>query len=171
MIVEVDESKFAKRKYNRGRATVMKEWVLGGRERGPNGRMFAVVVSKRDADTMRRVLSTFIARGSIIYSDCWRAYNFIDDDNRFMGHRTVNHSIEFVGEDGVHTNTIEGQWNGIKLRIKPQQRKVSVLGECLFEQIWRRKHINDDLWEAFMILLKDLDWEDTEEQDHTINIK
>ena len=65
----------------------------------------------------------FIKPCSIIHSDCWRAYNQIKhpDPNftyaRFdmdYLHKTVNHSIQYKAPDGIHTNTIEGTWFGLK---------------------------------------------------------
>ena len=41
-VVEIDEAKFGKRKYNRGRL-IEGRWVLGGIERG-TGRMFLKIV-------------------------------------------------------------------------------------------------------------------------------
>ena len=49
-IVEVDESKFGKRKYNRGRR-VEGQWVFGGIERGSK-RCFVVTVGDRSAATL-----------------------------------------------------------------------------------------------------------------------
>ncbi|XP_046577408.1 E3 ubiquitin-protein ligase SHPRH-like [Haliotis rubra] len=52
--VEIDESKFGKRKFHRGRR-VDGVWVFGGIEKESN-RMFLEVVEKRDADTLLSVL-------------------------------------------------------------------------------------------------------------------
>ena len=48
--VEIDENKFGKRKYNRGRA-VDGHWVFGGMERG-SGDSFLVEVAQRNATTL-----------------------------------------------------------------------------------------------------------------------
>ena len=53
-IVEIDESKFGKRKYHRGHA-VEGQWVFGGIQRD-NGRCFLVPVETRDAATLLDVL-------------------------------------------------------------------------------------------------------------------
>jgi hypothetical protein len=45
VVVEIDESKFGRRKYHRGRA-VDGQWVFGGYERG-TGRVFMVAVEDR----------------------------------------------------------------------------------------------------------------------------
>jgi hypothetical protein len=53
----------------------------------------------------------FIKPGMTIISDCWGAYNGIGED---MGlqyvHHAVNHSKEFVDEDGNHTNNMKASW-------------------------------------------------------------
>ena len=43
---------------------------------------------------------------SIIISDCWKGY--INLRKYGYTHETVNHSKEFVNEEGAHTNKIEG---------------------------------------------------------------
>ncbi|KAF8771725.1 hypothetical protein HNY73_019105 [Argiope bruennichi] len=72
VIVEIDESKFGKRKYN---------------------------------------------RGSIVLSDCWKAYNPLTAEGYV--HHTVYHPKNFKDPiTGVHTNSIEGTWSGIKSKMK-----------------------------------------------------
>lgn len=67
------------------------------------------VVPRRDAQTLTEVIRQFIRPGSLIYSDMWRAYNGLpDEEGMNWVHEVVNHSIEFVTDEGVHTNTIEG---------------------------------------------------------------
>ena len=69
-VVEIDESKFGKRKYNRGHR-VEGVWVIGGVERSDNRLMFAEVVEQRDAATLLDVISRHVAAGSIVHTDLW----------------------------------------------------------------------------------------------------
>jgi ISXO2-like transposase domain len=66
-IVEIDESKFGKRKYNRGHR-VEGQWVFGAYERG-SGLTFMVPVEKRDRDTLLHIIHKWIKPGTTIYSD------------------------------------------------------------------------------------------------------
>ena len=73
--VEIDESKFGNRKYNRGRQ-VEGHWVFGGTER-ITGECFLVEVDHRDAATLLPLIQKHIRPGSIIYSNEWKAYSRI----------------------------------------------------------------------------------------------
>ena len=64
--VEIDESKFGKRKYNRGRQ-VDGHWVFGGIER-VSGECF-LEVQQRGANTLFPLIAQYIRPGSIVYSD------------------------------------------------------------------------------------------------------
>ena len=70
--VEIDESKFGKRKYNRGRV-VDGHWVFGGMERGSRD-SFMVEVPRRDAATFP-IIATHVRPGTIVYSDESAAYS------------------------------------------------------------------------------------------------
>lgn len=108
IVVEIDESKFGKRKYHRGHH-VEGVWVIGGVEKTDERKAFLVVVPVRNAATLTQVICRYIKPGSKIYSDCWRAYDGLEDiEGMDYIHQVVNHSVEFVTNDGVHTNTIEG---------------------------------------------------------------
>lgn len=57
------------------------------------------------------------APGSVNYVDCRREYRDCDLTENGVNHDTVNHSVHFVDpETGVHTNTVVGTWNGIKIQ-------------------------------------------------------
>ena len=71
--VEIDESKFGKRKYNCGRV-VDEHWVFGEIERG-SGKCFLVEVEKRDAATLLPLISQHVRLGSTVLSDEWSPYN------------------------------------------------------------------------------------------------
>jgi len=67
-IVEIDESKFGKRKYNRGHH-VEGQWVFGGVERS-SGRTFLVAVHDRSEKTLICLIKEWIEPGATIISDC-----------------------------------------------------------------------------------------------------
>ncbi|CEF59298.1 Transposase, ISXO2-like domain-containing protein [Strongyloides ratti] len=91
--------------------------IKGGVEKTAERRVFAVPVEKRDSETLLEVIKKHVKPGSIIHTDFWQGYERIEDILRFK-HYTVNHGVNFKDpETGVHTNTIEGTWNGFKLLI------------------------------------------------------
>jgi hypothetical protein len=154
IVVEIDESKFGKRKYNRGHS-VEGMWVLGGVERTAAKKTFLQVVPDRSAETLLSVIADHVAEGSIIMTDLWRGYSGLTDLLGFP-HLTVNHNLEFVNkETGCCTNTIEGIWNGVKLSIAPRQRTAKIAPGCLLEYIWRIKH-KTDIWGAFIQALRNV---------------
>jgi len=111
-----------------------------------------VVVQDRSEDTLLSLIQENIHPGSIIYSDLWKGYANIRT-KLGMEHGTVNHSANFKDQEtGVHTNTIEGTWNGFKLAIPARNRVQEKLGERLWAEIWRKN--KDDLWEGFLACLR-----------------
>jgi hypothetical protein len=94
--VEINESKFGKKysgillvlsffsykythlyigKYNLGKL-VNGVWVFCGVERG-TGRCFLVNVQDRSATTLLAIIKEWIKPGTVIISDCWKAYDNI----------------------------------------------------------------------------------------------
>jgi ISXO2-like transposase domain len=147
VIVEIDESKFQSRKGEDG------IWVIGGVERTNDKKCFFEVVKQRDARTIDRIVNRHVKRGSIIITDMWRGYGNLRLNVRYR-HIRVNHGENFVDPvTGAHTNTIEGTWNGIKLKIQPRNRDERFINEHLLEFIWRRKN-RDHLWEGFLDALR-----------------
>ena len=156
IIVEIDESKFGKRKYNRGHI-VEGAWIFGGVERTPERKVFLVHVPDRSAQTLLQSIERHVLPGSIIYSDLWRAYNGIEEQLG-LRHFTVNHSINFVDpETGIHTNTIEGTWSGIKRKVPACKRVGSCITLHLLEFVWRRKYSNN-IWDGFIKALKEIEY-------------
>ena len=113
-IVEIDESKFGKRKYNVGRL-IDGQWVFGGFCRNTR-KSFMVPVRNRDRDTLLAIVKDRILPGTTIISDCWKAYECLESEG--FKHLKVNHSYNFVDpETAAHTNTIERQWRELKRRV------------------------------------------------------
>jgi len=157
IIVEVDESKFGKRKNHRGHH-VEGAWVVGGIERTPERKFFVRVVERRDFETLVDVLADHLLPGTILHTDCWKGYLGIDEKLQ-VEHRTVNHSRFFADpESGVHTNSIEGKWAALKRKITLRGRDKGQLPSYLFEQIWRGRN-EQSLWEGFLRALKDVYFE------------
>ena len=157
VVVELDESKFGKRKQHRGHS-VEGVWVLGGVERTPERRVFLAAVPDRSMATLEGIISKHVYPGSIVYTDLWKAYSQLENHFNYE-HRSVNHTLHFVDPiTGVHTNTIEGTWAGIKLGIPRRNRVDAEMDEHLFEFIWRRTNSNN-LWAGFLHALKDVAYE------------
>jgi transposase-like protein len=151
IVVEIDEAKFGKRKYHRGHK-VEGVWVVGGVERTAEKKIFVKVVRDRSSEILSQIILEHVKNGSVVFSDMWKGYN----DLKRLGfiHKTVNHSKNFKDpETGVHTNTIEGTWNGIKLGIPPRNRNKDSVSGHLIEFVWRRKN-EANLWNGLLNALK-----------------
>lgn len=152
IIVEIDESKIAKRKHNRGHA-VDGAWVVGGVERTEQRGFFVEPVADRSAETLRDIIQRHVRPGSIVYTDLWRGYCNLGELG--VTHQTVNHSVHFRDPvTGVHTNTIEGTWAGLKAKIPPRNRTREGVEDHLLEFIWRRRNA-ERLWTSFLDALRD----------------
>ena len=147
-VVEIDESKFGKRKYNRGR---MREgqWVLGGVERGTD-KVFMQIVPSRDAATLLPIITANVEPGTEIHTDEWRSYATLNVQGYV--HNSVNHSIQFVNPaNGAHTQSIECTWAHAKKKYKRMHGTSKPLfATYLIEFIWRRKIGKDTPFAMFL---------------------
>ena len=151
VIVEIDESKLGKRKYNRGHR-VNGVWILVGVEKTPERRMFIESIADRSAATILEVISRHVRVGSRIRTDCWKGY--LNLPTLGMSHETVNHSMHFRDPaTGVNTNTVEGNNNGIKMAIAPRNRTTESIDDFLPVLVWRRLH-EPHIWRDFLLALK-----------------
>jgi len=153
IVVEIDESKFGKRKCNRG-CRVRANWVIGMVERTEQRRCVMVVVEKRDQSVCTAVVKKHVKPGSMIFSDKWPGCNPIKKiPDKGHDHRTLCHKDDFtkLEEDGslTHTQTIEGTWGAQKKAIPVHKRNGAELQDCLDEFMWRRANAGD-LWSAMV---------------------
>ncbi|XP_067652209.1 uncharacterized protein [Haliotis asinina] len=152
--VEIDESKFGKRKYHRGKR-VDGVWVLGGIER-ESRQVFLTSLPDRSADTLIPIIEKYVAKGTTIITDCWKAYSKLGQ----LGytHLTVNHSEHFKDpETGAHTNTIESTWRAVKNTGLPASGTTKALYDSYFvEYIFRKKYLSgaEDKYLAFLEAVK-----------------
>ena len=118
--VEIDESKFGRRKYHRG-YPVKGQWVFGGLERD-SGRTFLVPVPDRTADTLVTTIHDWIEPGTTVISCDWGAYHNLGSQG--STHCTANHSIQFVNpHTGAHTITIKSMSRSVKVVLGQYNRR------------------------------------------------
>ena len=143
--VEIDESKFGKRKFWRGHK-VEGVWVFGALEK-EMGCVFMQTVEKRDAQTLISLLEKWLLLKTTVISDCWKVYNNMQNFYRLK----VNHSVKFVDEStGAHTNAIESSWRHAESFSSHGQKKEHVPGNLaryMFQKSCRAN--NTDPTEAF----------------------
>ena len=113
VIVEVDESKFSRRKYNKGHHMARKKWVFGGMGRTPESN------DDRSAETMNKVMKPYIAPTSN------HSKNYINP------------------VDDTCTNKIEGHWGFLKGQIIKRQRTDEQLNDLLLEEVWMHQNKNN----------------------------
>lgn len=132
-IVQVDEALIGRRKYNRGRL-VPGTWVVGLIDK--DGAIRLEVAPRRDAGTLQDIIERHAEPGSIIHTDGWKGY--IGTTDKGFQHRTVNHSEEFVAEDGTHTQRIESQWRALRRYFHQGGKRHDSIPTVLAEYTWRR---------------------------------
>ena len=121
VIVEIDESHFGKRKFDRGHP-LSDIWHLGGIERQSKASFIVPFVEalprECTAANLIPLITKYIKPHSIIISDKWRAYNKLAEHGYV--HKCVNHSENFVDPDNpsIHTQNIERLWRDIKEWMK-----------------------------------------------------
>lgn len=149
IIVEIDEAKFGRRKYHR-RRLITGQWVFGGIQRGTKN-MFVVPVVSRSAEVLLSLIEKYIA-GSIIYSDCWKAYKKID--KTIYQHSIVNHSENFVDPNtGIHTQNIERLWRDIPGGIPQYGRREYHFQHYLAEFIFKKTYDFHERLDAFFEIM------------------
>jgi ISXO2-like transposase domain len=163
-VIQVDESFMrGRRKNNVGRVmggnavptaranygnALVGPWVVGlvwkPNDGSPTRFRFAIVL-RRNAGTMRRIITRYVAPGTMIWTDQWRAYRGIPTwgppGNPYT-HQTVNHSQNFVDPvTGANTQRIESNWREIKEAILSHTGGVmESLHRRLVEFAWRKEH-------------------------------
>ena len=89
----------------------------------------------RDEATPLPLIERHIAKGSIIISDCWKAYCNLEKFG--YEHRMVNHSKEFVNVNGFNTNKIEGHRRQAKCKLLSLGVGKDIVSSHLAEFLWQ----------------------------------
>ena len=64
--------------------------------------------------------------------------------------RTVNHSKEFVNENGDNTSKIEGHWRQAKCKLPKFGVRKHLFSSYLAEILWQYMYRNEDLFAVFL---------------------
>ena len=135
------------------------QWVFGGVERD-SGRCFIVAIPDRTSETLLGLIETWIEPGTLIISDCWKAYDRLNE--RDFEHATVNHSLHFVDpETGACTNTIESYWRHFKASLPEYNRQGDFGGYIamfMFRSICKIQGI--DPFVKFLDIIRGINWAD-----------
>lgn len=149
--VQIDESLFAKRKYERGRIK-QQRWVFGACDNNRGGRVYMVTVPKRNEANLLPIIQSWCPGGSIINSDCWGAYHNLQANG--FNHFTVNHSQNFVDPiTQEHTQRIESLWKQCKMFLNTHYyNKSTDLDMYIGEFCFRYNH-NKDMFQIANAIL------------------
>ena len=129
--IEVDESYFGgARKGNRGRGAAGKVPVFGLLKRG--GKVYTKIIPDASSASLLPIIAHKVVPDSIVYSDCWKAYNALDVSD--FKHFRINHSKLFADKHN-HINGIENFWNQAKRHMRkfngvPKENFGLFLKEC-----------------------------------------
>ncbi len=141
---EINESKFGKRKYQRGHR-VEGDWVFGGGEKFHKSNIFMFVVKKQTRDELLPLIKKWIKPGPIIHSGCWKPYDTLRQEA--YTHLKINHSIQFTNpETGANTNHIENEWR----HVKQAQPSYAHVQSYLAQHLWRRTFSNQDHFKSLI---------------------
>ena len=154
VIVEIDESHFGKRKFNRGRP-LSDVWVFGGIERVSKKCFLVPLVEPlprdRTAANLVPLVTKYIRPQSTIISDKWRAYSKLGEHGYI--HKIVNHSENFVDPDDptIHTQNIERLWRDVKEWMKRPGNRCGYFQQYISRYLFIKRYPEDQLLHHFCI--------------------
>lgn len=100
--------------------------------------------------TIQPIIEAVVAKGSKIYTDEYKIYNFLDKTNNYerkvVSHSNGEYAID-LDENGInqtHTNTQEGVWSLLRPWIRPHRgvnKKYLPLYVAICEYFLRKRHL------------------------------
>jgi len=96
------------------------------------GKVYTKIISDASRATLMPIIERKVVPDSIVYSDCWKAYNVLDVSD--FKHFRINHS-ELFADAHNHINGIENFWNQAKRHMRkfngvPKAQFGLYLEEC-----------------------------------------
>ncbi len=152
-VVEIDECKIGRRKFNKERI-VDGSWILGMIDLDGGYRLEICPDNKRDKTTLRDLITKNVADGSTIMTDCWKGYEGLNDIG--IQQLTVNHSYHYVDPDTwANTQTIESTWRPLRRRLSRGRITKDKMASHPCEFMWR-KDIKENNQDPFEVLIQDI---------------
>ena len=153
-----DESYFgAKRdRAKRGKGASGKQPVFGMLKR--DGMVYTQIVKNYSANKLIPILSEFSELDeSVIYSDCWKAYDGLIDYEA-LAHYRVKHSKNEFANGKNHINGIENFWGYAKHRLSKfkgikKENFLLHLKECEFR--YNTKTTQEDPYQKLLKLIRE----------------
>uniref|UniRef100_A0A915KE75 ISXO2-like transposase domain-containing protein n=1 Tax=Romanomermis culicivorax TaxID=13658 RepID=A0A915KE75_ROMCU len=149
--VEIDESFFGKKAKN-DRGTSKQNCLVFGIIEKKGKKCVLYMVPTNSREILIPLIEKHIPKTTKIFHDGLSTYSKLHE----LGyeHSVVFHNKEFVTEDGVHTNTIEGAWGLVKQKIasmhgiKSHDRLAAHLDEFSFRQNF--KDVKGSIFDIFI---------------------
>lgn len=147
-IVDIDESLFGERKYDKGMHG-KERWVFSGVESESN-ECFFEVVEERSKEMLLEVIKRRILPGTTVISECWRSYECLEDEG--FKQISASHELHFKDPDEADTDLIEGLWSEIKCNLRGKRWIDGTFDPYRAEFMFRRHHRNDpeELTDSFL---------------------
>ena len=123
--------------------------VIGAVER--DGKVKATPAPRVTTKLINYFLRLNVDPRAMLITDQYRGYNEVRD---WIWHETINHSMEYVRDGYVHTNTIEGFWALVKRAIAGQHHNYTVehaamyIDEAAYKYNTRK---SETPWDDFML--------------------
>ncbi len=155
---EIDESYFGSKRVRRkrGRGAANKTPVFGMLKR--DGRVYTQIVKNCSTSELIPILSEFRELDeSVIYSDCWKAYDGLVDYGA-KAHYRVKHSKNEFANGKNHINGIENFWGYAKHRLSKfkgikKENFLLHLKECEFR--YNTKTTQENLYQKLLKLIRE----------------
>lgn len=180
-VVEVDETKIFRPKFNRGRRLKRPWWVFGGVSRLTK-KQFMVPVRRTNRTTLYPLMQNHIAQDTYIFTDEAAVYGGCEVLG-FAGHFAVSHARSFVrrlpaflpnGDPRlgrvlggvtrvkVHTNSLECRWGILKHLYLRRCRSVALIPNYIGEYLYRTNILSEvsnhrrNMGRRFQIYIRDM---------------
>lgn len=156
--IDVDESKFGKRKYPQGHP-VKGQLVIGGVER-ESGKFFLVAVHDQSKETLIGLIKQWIEPGTTIYSAGLSLYQTLEKED--FDYLTITHGVNFVDPTtDCPINANESTWRSFKDTLPTHKQPLDFqfhLAYYMFEKSCSAKRI--DHFSKFLEIITDINWEE-----------